>query len=82
MTDKIIEQMSKDIAPKNMDEFYMGLMLQGILSMMALEDEEFDPELFDDLLESGRESLEYWMVKYKYEYETIVGEKRKGTHIR
>lgn len=78
MTDDIIKKMEKDIAPKNLDEFYLGMFLAAIVNMMYEDDDEFDPKLFDELLENAETALDYWRNKYEDETYAVVGKTRQG----
>lgn len=78
MTEDIIKAMGEDIAPKNMDEFYLGMILAGIVNVIQLDDDEFDPELLDDLVDQATPALEYWRDKYDDEIFATIGKKRQG----
>lgn len=64
MTD-ILEQLGNDTAPRNFEEFELGMTLAAIIQMITDDDENFDPVLFDTFVEvKAPEKLKYWRNKY------------------
>jgi hypothetical protein len=62
--ENILDNLAEDTAPRNADEFYLGMYLAALLDAMDQDVNEFDPDVFDSLLENGAVALEYWRDKY------------------
>ena len=73
MSKSKIDEMAEDTAPKNFSEFYLGMVLMALHEEMSQDDEDFDPFIYDTLMEKIPHALEYWRKKYKDEYEIAVG---------
>lgn len=67
MSKSIIDQLAEDIAPKNFSEFRLGMVLAALHNEMNQNDSDFDPIVFDNMMEMTPEVLEYWRVKYAEE---------------
>lgn len=72
MTEKVLDQMAKDTAPKNFSEFELGLVLAALINEMDQDENEFDPEIYDNMINKAPQVLEYWRRKYADEI-AIVG---------
>lgn len=76
--DEILAKMAKDTAPKNFDEFYLGMILLGLYSELIRDEDDFDPLAYDNMLDETPEALAYWKEKYAEEYNIAVGETSKS----
>lgn len=74
MSKSIIDQLAADTAPKNFSEFYLGMVLMALHEEMSQDDDEFDPSIYDTLMDRIPHALEYWRIKYADEYEAAVSE--------
>lgn len=78
MTD-ILDQLGNDTAPRNFEEFELGMTLAAIIQMITDDDENFDPLLFDQFVEvKAPEALEYWRNKYADEIIAAGGKECQG----
>lgn len=66
MTENIIKRLAEDIAPRNFPEFELGMTLAALILLME-QDDDFDPDTFDVLVEKAPEVLKYWREKYSEE---------------
>lgn len=69
----ILAKLAKDTAPKNFEEFHLGMILLGLYTMLVMDEDDFDPEAYDNLLDMTPEALVYWKEKYAEEYKLTIG---------
>lgn len=67
MTKNVLDQLAKDTAPKNFSEFRLGMVLAALYNEMNQNEADFDPDVYDNMMEMAPEVLEYWRVKYEPE---------------
>lgn len=79
MKNNILDQLAKDTAPNNADEFYLGMNAAALIDMLLYVDaDEVDPTTFDAIVQGLKESLGYWRVKYSEEIIVAGDEARKS----
>jgi len=66
MTENVLDKLAKDTAPRNFEEFELGMTLAALILEME-QDEDFDPDAFDALVEKAPVCLKYWREKYSEE---------------
>lgn len=81
MTEKILDQLGKDTAPRNFEEFELGMTFAALILEME-QDEDFDPTTFDALVEKAPKVLEYWRAKYANEIVAAGNAARKSFNNR
>lgn len=64
MTKNVLDQLAKDTAPKNFSEFELGMVLSALHYEMTQDEKNFDPVVYDNMMEMAPHVLEYWRVKY------------------
>lgn len=67
MSKSVIDQLAEDTAPKNFSEFELGMVLAALYYEMSQDENDFDPEIYDNMMEKAPQVLEYWRVKYAEE---------------
>lgn len=64
MTKNVLDQLAEDTAPKNFSEFELGMVLAALYYEMTQDEKNFDPVVYDNMMEMAPHVLEYWRVKY------------------
>jgi hypothetical protein len=75
----ILANLAKDTAPKNFDEFYLGMVLLGLYEELMRDEDDFDPVAYDNMLDRAPEVLATWEKKYNEEYNIAVGKASEST---
>lgn len=71
MSKSVIDQLAEDTAPKNFSEFELGLVLAALTNEMNQDEKDFDPEVYDNMMNKAPQVLEYWRIKYGPEIEAL-----------
>ncbi len=71
MSKSIIDQLAADTAPKNFSEFELGLVLAALTYEMDQNENDFDPVVYDNMVNKAPQVLEYWRIKYGPEIEAL-----------
>jgi len=67
MSKSTIDKLAQDTAPKNFSEFELGMVLAALVYEMNQDENDFDPEIYDNMMAKAPQVLEYWRVKYAEE---------------
>jgi hypothetical protein len=78
MSKSVIDQLSEDTAPKNFSEFELGMVLAALYNEMNQDENDFDPVVYDNMMEKAPQALEYWRVKYADEISSAGKQAREG----
>lgn len=80
MSKSVIDQLAEDTAPKNFSEFELGMVLAALFNEMNQDENDFDPVVYDNMMEKAPQALEYWRVKYADEINAAGEQTRKGSY--
>jgi len=71
MSKSVIDQLAEDTAPKNFSEFELGLVLAALTYEMDQDEDNFDPLVYDNMMEKAPHVLKYWRKKYGPELDAL-----------
>lgn len=71
MSKSMIDKMAEDIAPKNFSEFELGLVLAALTYEMDQDENDFDHEVYDNMMKKAPQVLKYWRAKYADEIQVV-----------
>lgn len=76
----ILDQLAIDTAPRNADEFYLGMHAAALIDMLLyMNSDEVDPNTFDAIVAGLEKALGYWKVKYNEEIDAAGSAACEGT---